>query len=69
MNNKDTNLSSTKFQDAKYRTRIANFGASKKYLPNLHFDHRVRGFTKKELYLFRILKANILGTILKFVIA
>jgi hypothetical protein len=52
MNNKDTNLSSTKFQDAKYRTRIANFGASKKYLPNLHFDHRVRGFTKKELYLF-----------------
>lgn len=52
MNNKDTNLSSTKFQDTKYRTRIANFGASEKYLPNLHFDHRVRGFTKKELYLF-----------------
>jgi len=30
MNNKDTNLYPSKFQDARYRTRIANFGANKK---------------------------------------
>ena len=39
------------------------------YPLNLHFDCRFRGFTKKGLYLPRILKATILGTILKFVIA